>query len=142
MFRAIASVAVSSALSACTAPAGTPLSSPGHSSATNNEHSRPASDSGFDYVDGQYTAEGQYGSLSSSIGVTVTLTGDIVTAVSVTPHATDPTSLDLQNRFAAAVPTVVVGRDIDEITVARLAGSSHTPHGFNAALEEIKAQAN
>jgi hypothetical protein len=74
--------------------------------------------------------------------VTITLADDIVTAVSVTPHATDPTSLDLQRRFAAAVPTVVVGRDIDEIEVDRLAGSSGTPQGFNAAVEDIKAQAN
>ncbi|KNH20404.1 hypothetical protein ACU18_04225 [Arthrobacter sp. ZBG10] len=76
------------------------------------------------------------------MGVTVTLAADIVTDVSVTPHATDPTSLDLQKRFAAAVPSVVVGRDLDEINVDRLAGSSGTPQGFNAALERIKAQAN
>lgn len=74
---------------------------------------------GPDYVDGEYTAEGQYGSLPSFIGVTVTLAGDIITNVSVMPSATDPTSLDLQNRFAAAVPTVVVGRDIDKIKVDR-----------------------
>lgn len=74
--------------------------------------------------------------------MTVTLSGDIITDVSVTPHATDPTSLDLQNRFAAAVRAVVVGRDIDEIKVDRLAGSSGTPQGFNAALDRIKAQAS
>jgi hypothetical protein len=74
--------------------------------------------------------------------VTVTLSGDVITGVIVTPHATDPTSLDLQKRFAAALPGVVVGRDIDEIKVDRLAGSSGTPHGFNVALERIKAEAD
>ncbi|MCU1519876.1 MAG: hypothetical protein JWN19_261 [Arthrobacter sp.] len=94
-----------------------------------------------DYADGRYSADGQYGGLPSSIGVTVTLVNDVVTDVSVVPHATDPTSLDLQNRFAAAVPAVIVGRDIDTIQVDRIAGSSATPDGFNAALERIKAEA-
>jgi uncharacterized protein with FMN-binding domain len=142
IFGTAASVAVTAALSACSASAGTPPSQPAPASAADNDHSGPARDSRSDYADGQYSAEGKYGGLPSSIGVTITLADDIVTAVSVTPHATDPTSLDLQKRFAAAVPAVVVGRDIDEIEVDRLAGSSGTPQGFNAAVEDIKAQAN
>ncbi len=143
MFGSLVSVAITAALSACTASAGTPPSNAGPSSATDSsDHTRAAPDSGAaDYVDGQYSADGQYGGLPSSIGVTVTLTDDHVTAVNVTPHATDPTSLDLQKRFAAAVPTVVVGRNIDEIEVDRIAGSSGTPQGFNAALQKIRAQA-
>jgi uncharacterized protein with FMN-binding domain len=93
------------------------------------------------YADGVYTATGQYGSLPSSITVTVTLVDDVITAVEVTPHATDPTSLDLQRRFAAAIPAVVVGKRIDEVNVGRLAGSSGTPDGFNAAIQRIKEQA-
>ena len=81
------------------------------------------------YADGVYTATGQYGSLPSSITVTATLVDDVITAVEVTPHATDPTSLDLQRRFAEAVPAVVVGNPIDEVDVDRLAGSSGTPTG-------------
>jgi hypothetical protein len=73
--------------------------------------------------------------------VTVTLTNGVIAAVRVTPHATDPTSLDLQRRFAAAVPAVVVGKPIDQVKVSRLAGSSGTPRGFNAALKRIKQQA-
>ena len=93
------------------------------------------------YVDGIYTATGQYGGLPSFITVTVTLIDDVITAVEVTPHATDPTSLDLQRRFAEAVPAVVVGKPIDEVYVDRLAGSSGTPVGFNAAIQQIKEQA-
>jgi uncharacterized protein with FMN-binding domain len=93
------------------------------------------------YVDGVYTATGEYGSLPSSISVTVTLVDDAITAIEVTPHATDPTSLDFQRRFAAAIPAVVVGKPIDEVNVARLAGSSGTPDGFNAAIQRIKEQA-
>lgn len=103
--------------------------------------SRSASSKDSLYADGVYTATGQYGSLPSSITVTVTLSDDIITAVEVTPHATNPTSLDLQRRFAAAIPTVVVGKRIDEVKVDRLAGSSGTPDGFKAALQRIKEQA-
>ncbi|TMR93082.1 hypothetical protein EJK15_41235 [Nonomuraea basaltis] len=93
------------------------------------------------YEDGEYSATGQYGNLPSSIGVSVTLDDDVITAVEVTPNATNPTSRDLQERFAAAVPAVVVGRDIDEVRLSRLAGSSATPDGFNTALDQIKAEA-
>jgi len=93
------------------------------------------------YRDGVYTATGRYGSLPSSITVRVTLRNGVVRAVRVTPHATDPTSLGLQRRFAAAVPAVVVGKPIATVQVGRLAGSSGTPDGFNRAIEQIKAQA-
>jgi FAD:protein FMN transferase len=94
-----------------------------------------------DYADGTYNATGQYGSLPSRIGVSVTLVDDVITAVTVTPHATDPTSLDYQTRFAQAIPALVVGRNIDEVNLSRVAGSSGTPEGFNAAIQQIKAEA-
>lgn len=103
--------------------------------------SRSASSKDSTYADGVYTATGQYGSLPSSITVTVTLVDDVITAVEVTPHATNLTSLDFQRRFAAAIPAVVVGKRIDEVKVGRLAGSSGTPDGFNAAIQRIKEQA-
>ncbi|WP_217978587.1 hypothetical protein [Terribacillus saccharophilus] len=93
------------------------------------------------YADGTYKATGQYGSLPSSITVTATLVDNAINEVKVTPHATNPTSLDLQRRFANAVPAVVVGKRIDEVKVGRLAGSSHTPDGFNDAIQQIKEQA-
>jgi uncharacterized protein with FMN-binding domain len=94
------------------------------------------------YVDGVYTATGQYGSQPSSITVKATLASGVITAVEVTPHATVPRSLELQRRFAAAVPKVVVGKPIDEVKVGKLAGSSGTPKGFNAAIQRIKEQAS
>lgn len=103
--------------------------------------SRTARNRSATYADGVYTAAGKYGSLPSSITVTVTLADNLITAVKVIPHATDPTSLDLQRRFAAAVPAVVVGKPIEQLKVGRLAGSSGTPKGFNTAIERIKEQA-
>lgn len=98
---------------------------------------RPASH----YADGVYTATGQYGGQPSFITVTVTIDDDVITDVKVTPQAVVPQSLELQRRFAAAVPKVVVGRRLDEVKVDKLAGSSGTPKGFNAALAEIRKQA-
>lgn len=94
------------------------------------------------YADGTYTATGQYGGGPSFITVKATLANGVITAVEVTPHATVPRSLELQRRFAAAVPKVVVGRPIDQVNVGRLAGSSNTPNGFNAAIRQIRDQAS
>jgi uncharacterized protein with FMN-binding domain len=103
---------------------------------------RPRSDSATTYRDGDYEAKGWYGGLPSNIDVALTLRDDRVVDVDVTANATDETSLDYQQRFAEAVPEVVVGKRLDEVRVSRLAGSSGTPDGFNQAIERIKAQAS
>jgi uncharacterized protein with FMN-binding domain len=94
------------------------------------------------YRDGQYEAKGWYGGLPSNIDVALRLRAGRITEVEVTPNATDPTSLDYQERFADAVPEVVVGKRINEVRVSRLAGSSGTPDGFNDAIEKIKDKAS
>jgi uncharacterized protein with FMN-binding domain len=94
------------------------------------------------YADGSYTATGVYGGLPSSIYVSVTLDDGVIAAVDVTPHATNPISRDYQERFADVIPALVVGKPIDEANVSRVAGSSGTPDGFNAALEQIRRQAS
>lgn len=94
------------------------------------------------YRDGEYEAKGWYGGLPTNIDVAIALRSDRITDVQVTANATDPTSLDYQERFADAVGDVVAGRPIDEVRVSRLAGSSGTPDGFNEAIEKIKDQAS
>jgi uncharacterized protein with FMN-binding domain len=93
------------------------------------------------YADGVYTATGQYGGAPSFVTVMVTLKNGLITNVSVRPHATVPTSLEFQRRFAAAVPAVVVGKPIGQLRVGKLAGSSGTPEGFNDALQQIREKA-
>jgi uncharacterized protein with FMN-binding domain len=93
------------------------------------------------YADGVYTATGEYGGQPSHITVKATLKDGVITAVTVTPHAYVPRSLELQRAFAAAVPRVVVGKRIDQVRVGKLAGSSGTPKGFNDALRKIRRQA-
>jgi len=100
-------------------------------------------DTAREYADGDYTAEGDYVSPAgpSHVTVALTLADDIVTAVEVTPLATDPTSRGFQTQFADGIAAAVVGQDIDSLTVSRVGGSSLTSGGFNDALEKIKAEA-
>jgi uncharacterized protein with FMN-binding domain len=93
------------------------------------------------YKDGTYTAVGTYGGLPSHLTVTVNLQQGLITQVQVQTHATDPTSLDYQRRFADAVPPVVVGKLLKDVQVGKLAGSSGCPIGFNDALDQIRKQA-
>lgn len=98
---------------------------------------------GGSYADGTYTAEGSYATPESveTISVTVTLEGDVITAVDVKGDPQRPESERYQGEFIGGIADVVVGEDIDEIEVSRVAGSSLTSGGFNDAIETIKGEA-
>ncbi|RIJ76711.1 hypothetical protein D1871_10845 [Nakamurella silvestris] len=102
-----------------------------------------ASSSGSTYTDGTYTATGSYNSPggTESVTVSVTLAADVVTAVSVTPEADNPTSSQFQNQFASGIASAVVGKDISDLSVSKVSGSSLTSEGFNAALVSIRSEA-
>lgn len=93
------------------------------------------------YKDGTYSAVGTYGGLPSHLTVTVNLQQGLISHVEVKTHATDPTSLDYQRNFAAAVPAVVEGKSLKDAKVGKLAGASGCPIGFNDALDQIRKQA-
>jgi uncharacterized protein with FMN-binding domain len=140
LLTAIIAIAVTAATAGC-ATRDADGTSPSSASSTSVAAPGSPSSRRSSYADGTYNATGQYGGLPSSIGVAVTLVDEVITAVTVTPRATDPTSLDYQTRFARAVPALVVGRHIDEVNLSKVAGSSGTPDGFNAAIQQIKARA-
>jgi len=73
--------------------------------------------------------------------VTVTLENDIITAVDVTGDPQKRESEEYQGRFIGGIADVVVGQDIDQISVSRVAGSSLTSGGFNQAIDTIKSEA-
>lgn len=99
-------------------------------------------DKSHKYTDGEYEAEGLYSGGKKSIIVKVELSDDKIKHVEVTPNTlTIKRSLSLQQKFAEAVPEVVVGRAIDEVQLDKLAGSSLTTKGFNDALQKIKTEA-
>lgn len=95
------------------------------------------------YVDGTYTADGSYLNPDggSSVTVTVTIQDDVVTEVAVVGHATSGNSRQFQGQFASGIAAEVVGKPLDEVDVSRVAGSSLTSGGFNAAIDAIQEQA-
>ncbi|CAD5995994.1 FMN-binding protein [Agreia sp. COWG] len=95
------------------------------------------------YKDGEYKAEGSYTSPGGpeKVGVSLTLAGDVITAVTVTPESENPNGKKYQGEFADGISSVVVGKSIDDIKVSKVAGSSLTSGGFNDAVDQIKAEA-
>lgn len=95
------------------------------------------------YADGIYTASGSYSSPGGeeSITVTLTLTGDVITGATAVGDATSPPSSQYQEKFVSNFANLIVGKDIDDVSLDKVAGSSLTSGGFNAAVESIKSDA-
>lgn len=101
-------------------------------------------ETGGTYTAGEYDAEGSYetpgGTQSVSVDVTIDAEGTIE-AVEVTPQAESGNSVQFQGQFADGIADEVVGQKIDDLSVSKVAGSSLTSGGFNAAIDEIVAEA-
>ncbi|GAA1545505.1 uncharacterized protein with FMN-binding domain [Microbacterium ginsengiterrae] len=97
-----------------------------------------------DYADGTYTAEGAYQTPETieQISVTLTLEDGIVTDVDVVGDPQARETEQYQGQFIAGIAEEVVGVPLDDLDVDRVAGSSLTSGGFNAAVEEIREQAS
>jgi uncharacterized protein with FMN-binding domain len=95
------------------------------------------------YKDGSYSATGKYTSPGGreSITVKVTLQDGKVTDTSAESGATNRDAQEFQSEFIGAYKQFVVGKNIDDIKLSRVSGSSLTSGGFNAALDQIKSQA-
>ncbi|MDT9591966.1 FMN-binding protein [Nocardioides zeae] len=96
------------------------------------------------FTAGTYDAEGGYTSPGGEQSVTVEATiaeDGTIEEIEVTPGATDPTSERYQGQFADGIADEVVGQPIDGLDVSVVSGSSLTSGGFNAAIEDIIAEA-
>jgi len=95
------------------------------------------------YVNGTYTATGNYSTPESteSIDLTVTLVDSTITNVSIQNSGNVRESRDYQQRFMHNCTNLVVGKNINSVSLNRVAGSSLTSNGFNSALDQIKADA-
>lgn len=96
------------------------------------------------YVDGTYTSSASYETPvgSESIQVSLTVKGDVVTGLTVTPMAKDPTSQNYQALFISGINAQVVGKSLASLSgFGPVNGSSLTPIGFQAAVASIKGQA-
>ena len=104
---------------------------------------QPVAITNASYKNGNYSAIGDYISPGGAeqVGVTLTLTDDIITDVNFEVKAERPVSLKRQEAFAADYKQFVVGKKINEVELTKVSGSSLTSKGFNDALAKIKAEA-
>lgn len=65
----------------------------------------------------------------------------MVTDATAQPQAEQPISKKMQQVFSQNFKGMVVGKNINEVTLDKVSGSSLTPKGFNDAVEQIKTQA-
>jgi len=96
-----------------------------------------------DYKDGTYSATGSYSSPGGleSIELTVTIKDGVITDTSLVTNATNGDAKDYQAEFASAYKSLIVGKNVERVTLSRVAGSSLTSNGFNRALEQIRTDA-
>lgn len=93
--------------------------------------------------DGDYSAVADYVNPAgrSKVKVELTLKGGVVSALTVTPQATEATSRQYQQKFVSGINDLVVGKPITELKVGAVAGSSLTQDGFTQAVAQIIADA-
>jgi uncharacterized protein with FMN-binding domain len=121
----------------------TPPAASGSSAAATGPSTGASTSGASGYKDGTYSADGTYVSPNGTetVGVQLTLAGGTVKDVQITQHPSNPNTRKFQGEFAGGIAAQVVGKDIDELNVSKVAGSSLTSGGFNKALEQIKSEA-
>ena len=95
------------------------------------------------FADGTYTAEGSYSTPGGqeSISLELRVADGVVTDVTVTPEADGGNAARFQDEFASGISDEVVGQELAGLSVDKVSGSSLTGDGFNAALDQIRADA-
>lgn len=139
---AVVGVAGLLVLAGCSGPADAEDAAGTGAESDTGSDSQSSSGAG-EYADGTYTADGSYQTPETveQISVTLTLEDGIVTDVEVSGDPQARETEQYQGQFIDGIAEEVVGVSIDELDVSRVAGSSLTSGGFNAAVEEIKDQA-
>jgi uncharacterized protein with FMN-binding domain len=119
----------------------TVTSTPSDKSATDS----PASTTGTNttYKDGTYSATGTYATPENkeTIDLIVTIADNVITDVNLSQNPTSGEAREYQQKFISGYKSMVIGKKIDGLSLSRVAGSSLTSNGFNAALDEIRADA-
>ena len=65
----------------------------------------------------------------------------MITGVTIDTSHAQGTSAEFQGKFSSGINDVVVGKNINDLDVHKVSGSSLTSGGFNQAIEKIKDQA-
>jgi hypothetical protein len=115
----------------------------GTGSSAGSPANTPSTTSSSHYKDGTYTAEGDYMTHAGpeAVTVTVTLKGDMVTDSQFQATPNSPMSGRYMNTFSQNYKQYVVGKNVNDVQLSNISGSSLTPMGFNDALTKIKSQA-
>lgn len=116
----------------------------GTSSSAGSEGSGGGQGGADSYAAGDYTATGTYTTPGGEeqIGVSLTLDADgTISALSVEVMGVNPNSKQFQGQFAGGIADVAVGQNIAELSVDKVAGSSLSSGGFNAAIDAIEGEA-
>jgi uncharacterized protein with FMN-binding domain len=149
VYTGIAGLSLAGTVAGC-APSATesaPSSNGGSTSTTSAATPSAAASSlagsGSSYKDGTYSADGNYVSPNGTetVGVQLTLASGTVTDVQITQHPSNPNTRKFQGEFAGGIAAQIVGKNVDELNVSKVAGSSLTSGGFNQAVEQIKSEA-
>jgi uncharacterized protein with FMN-binding domain len=139
---ALAGIAVIGGLAACSAGGSTSTDGAANDTAASQD-AGGGDASTASYTDGEYTAEGDYTTPGGqeSVTVTVTLADNVVTALEVEGSGGSPNTQRYQGEFIDNIDAEVVGKNIDDLDVSKVAGSSLTSQGFNSAIDTIKSDA-
>ena len=143
VYAGIAGLSLAGTVAACAPSAGDSSPAPAVTGSTPAPGASTAAGSGPDYKDGTYSADGTYVSPNGTeaVGVELTLASGTVTDVQITQHPSNPNTRKFQGEFAGGIAGQVVGKNIDQLNVSKVAGSSLTSGGFNQAVEQIKSEA-
>lgn len=98
----------------------------------------------YNYKNGTYTTRTNYKTPDRdtyTMDVTVTVVNDVVTATNVIFDQRAQKD-SFVKRFDGAYESYVINKDLDNISLSRIAGASLTTKAFNNALIDIKTQAN
>lgn len=96
------------------------------------------------YTAGTYQARGSYTSPGGTTAIDLSLTIDAagqVTASNASSATDNPTSRQYQAKFISGYKEQVIGKNISQLKLSKVSGSSLTPKGFNDALSDITNQA-
>ncbi|HSX30125.1 MAG TPA: FMN-binding protein [Candidatus Saccharimonadales bacterium] len=95
------------------------------------------------FKNGTFSANSSYNTPGGTegIAVTITLNGGTISDVSISLHANNRESVEYQDRFASHYKSFVVGKNIGDVQLSGVSGSSLTSRGFNDALAQIEQQA-
>ncbi len=132
------------ALTQASTDADTPVASQQTTAGVTDEPTvSDSSASDASYKDGTYTETASYSTPGGSENLTVSLElkDGAISSISATGSATSGESSEHQGQFLSAYKSLVVGKSINAVKLSRVAGSSLTSNGFNAAIEKIKEDA-